>query len=187
MSEIKKRELNSIKEIRVLIDPYRQEILSRMNLMARPATSKEIATAMKEAPSKVNYHLKVLEEYDFVEIDHTENINGIIAKYYKRTITNFDINFKEDDDNHSKSIAAISMIESMFNNARDRHLGTLREKISQSDELEDKEKGMITTAKLYMNEEEVKELGDLISKYTKNSKEQRDLYSLFVSFIKQDD
>jgi len=185
MSDAKSRVLDNIKEIRALNDPYRQEILSWMTLIGKPSTSKEIATAMKEAPSKVNYHLKVLEKYNFVEIDHTENINGIIAKYYKRTVTNFDFNL-HDDESKSKEVAVISMLESLFNNARERHIGRVREVLKYSDDEREEDKGLLSSTKLYLNKEEVTEFKNLIKKHLDNDKENRELYNVFVSFIKDE-
>ncbi|OWA37983.1 hypothetical protein B9G55_07295 [Saccharibacillus sp. O16] len=48
----------------------------------RPATVKEVADRMGEVPAKVYYHVKKLESIGLVSIDHTEVINGIVAKYY---------------------------------------------------------------------------------------------------------
>ena len=185
MSDVKHRVLKNIKEIRVLNDPYRQEILSTMTILGKPATSKEIATAMKEAPSKVNYHLKVLEKYKFVELDHTENINGIIAKYYRRLATNFNVDLKKENKSFDKWNAVISMTESLFNNIRDKHVKRIIGLQNINKEIKEEDKGTIISSKLYLSESEIEEINNLINKFTSNEKEGRNLHNFFLAYIKE--
>jgi len=155
-----------------------------MALIGRPATSKEIAVAMKEAPSKVNYHLKVLEEYKFVEIDHTKTINGIIAKYYKITETRYDWD-KSEERSEDNDVAFIQMLESVFNNAKGNYLRIMKNAMSHNET--EKTKGMVSSVKYYLNKDEVREVTELFNRLEKNSKEGRELYSFFISMIKEDE
>lgn len=179
------RILDNIKEIRALSDPYRQEILFAMTALDRPATSKEIATKMKEPPSKVNYHLKVLEKYNFVELDHTKNINGIIAKYYVSTVNNIDVKMKPGEED--KERAFYYMIETIFNSARDKYLKRASEMSSLEDDEKNKEKGMVSTLMVYLSEEEKNEVKALVNRFSNNEKEGREPYNLFISMIKSED
>jgi len=74
--------LNTVEEIKIYSDPYRLRILKTFLDFGRPATVKEVADRMGEVPAKVYYHVKKLESIGLVSIDHTEIINGIVAKYY---------------------------------------------------------------------------------------------------------
>ena len=51
--------------------------------MARPATCKQLADAMGISASSVTHHMKKLEKLGLVELDHTELIRGITAKYWR--------------------------------------------------------------------------------------------------------
>jgi len=77
-----RKTLNTIEEIKIYSDPYRLRILKTFLDFGRPATVKEVADRMGEVPAKVYYHVKKLESIGLVSIDHTEIINGIVAKYY---------------------------------------------------------------------------------------------------------
>lgn len=185
MSDRTVRVLDNIKEIRAINDPYRQEILFAMGVLDRPATSKEIATKMNEPPSKVNYHLKVLEKYNFVELDHTENINGIIAKYYKGVDLNLDLRVKDGESGREREVA--HMIETVFNGARDQYLNRFMEISAKEDVEKKEEKGMLSSTLLYLTVEEAEELKNLFFKFSENKKDGRELYNFFLSFIKSDD
>ena len=81
MSEV--LELKTPEEIKIYSDPYRLKIFYTFNRFGRPATSKEVADAMGEVPSKVYYHVKKLESIKLLKIVETREINGIVAKYYE--------------------------------------------------------------------------------------------------------
>ncbi|QMS85313.1 winged helix-turn-helix domain-containing protein [Candidatus Xianfuyuplasma coldseepsis] len=75
--------LHTDKEVRIAFDPYRIKILRLFILHKGEAmTAKQVADHLGEPPSKINYHIKKLESIDILQLDHTENINGILAKYY---------------------------------------------------------------------------------------------------------
>ncbi|MEJ8307220.1 helix-turn-helix domain-containing protein [Saccharibacillus sacchari] len=82
MDKRESKMLNTVEEIKIYSDPYRLRILKTFLDFGRPATVKEVADRMGEVPAKVYYHVKKLESIDLVSIDHTEVINGIVAKYY---------------------------------------------------------------------------------------------------------
>jgi len=77
-----KKSLTTLEEIKIFSDPYRLRIMKTFVDFGRPATVKEVADRMGEVPAKVYYHVKKLESIGLVSIDHTEVINGIVAKYY---------------------------------------------------------------------------------------------------------
>lgn len=75
--------LKTVDEIRIYSDPYRMDIMLEFQKIDRPATVKEIADIMGEVPAKVYYHAKKLISIGVLILDHTQQINGITAKYYK--------------------------------------------------------------------------------------------------------
>lgn len=82
MDKRESKTLNTVEEIKIYSDPYRLRILKTFLDFGRPATVKEVADRMGEVPAKVYYHVKKLESIGLVSINHTEVINGIVAKYY---------------------------------------------------------------------------------------------------------
>lgn len=77
--------LTTLEEIRTFSDPYRLEIISTMHQLRKPATVKQVAVKMGEVPAKVYYHMKKMEKVGLVRIAYTQEINGIIAKFYEPT------------------------------------------------------------------------------------------------------
>ncbi|MDO3411699.1 helix-turn-helix domain-containing protein [Saccharibacillus sp. CPCC 101409] len=75
--------LNSLEEIKIYSDPYRLKIMKTFLDFGRTATVKEVADRLGEVPAKVYYHVKKLESIGLLWIDHTEVVNGIVAKYYR--------------------------------------------------------------------------------------------------------
>ena len=180
MENKKSLRLENIKQIRAMSDPYRQEIMSHISLIGRPATAKEIAVSMKEAPSKVNYHLKVLEKYNLVKIDHTENINGIIAKYYMLSANQYSFIDKNGDRTKEKDAAFINMIENMYNNSKQNYINKV---MIALDSENDEDKGQLASGKFYLSKADIEEINSLFDKLSKQDKAGKKVYSVFMSII----
>ena len=69
-------------QVKMIFDPYRLRIIKTLFESKKEMTVKQLADAIGEAPNKVHYHVKKLFDYGALELVRTENINGIIAKYY---------------------------------------------------------------------------------------------------------
>lgn len=87
--------LKTMKEIKIISHPMRMKILKKYYGFEKPATVKQVADHMGEVPANIHYHVKKLIEIDVLTLDHTEVINGIVAKFYKPTAHTIKI---EDDD-----------------------------------------------------------------------------------------
>ncbi len=77
--------LKTLNDIKTFSDPYRMLIYKTFSNSDEAVTIKRVADIMGEVPAKVYYHAKKLIKIGVLELDHEENINGIIAKYYKST------------------------------------------------------------------------------------------------------
>lgn len=87
--------LTKIEDIKIFLDPFRGKILKIIKSNGNPMTVKEIADNLEMTPANVHYHVKKLEAIGVLEIKHTKEVNGIIAKYYG--VTADTITFKTDD------------------------------------------------------------------------------------------
>lgn len=74
-------DITTRKQLDIYMNPQRQRLLHEMQLIVRPATCKELADAMGISASSVTHHMKKLEELGLVELDHTEVVRGINARY----------------------------------------------------------------------------------------------------------
>lgn len=65
--------------LRVLADPLRLRI---RELMVRPCTVKQVAAVLGIAPTKLYYHINLLEKHKLIVVVAARVVSGIIEKQY---------------------------------------------------------------------------------------------------------
>jgi DNA-binding Lrp family transcriptional regulator len=75
--------LTTQEELNIFMSPQRQKLMRHMRIAGKAATSKDVAGFLGISTSSAQFHIKKLEKLGIVELDHTERINGILAKYYR--------------------------------------------------------------------------------------------------------
>lgn len=196
---LEQKKLNTFDEIRAFSDPYRIKILNEFSSLNKPATSKQIADIMGDVPSKVYYHIKKLEKYDIIKLHHTEEINGIVAKFYEPTAKEYIINDKSFSDSTLKNNKSKveTLIHNIYKSSEDIFLMEVRKrnkenpsKIKFESENAPADGGwLLTKSAIYLTDEDAKEFNDYIAKFIeshenssdKNNKKQ---YHVFVSTVK---
>lgn len=78
-------------QFKAIADPLRSKILGI--IQTRPATAKQIADRLGEAPGTIGHHLQVLEKAGLAQIVAHRVVHGIVAKYYTRTARIFMFRF----------------------------------------------------------------------------------------------
>lgn len=79
-------EIDSLEAMRVLTDPLRLEIIQSL---MRPRTVKSLAQSLNLAPTKLYYHMKLLEQHGIVRVVSTRVVSGIVEKNYGLTAYSF--------------------------------------------------------------------------------------------------
>ena len=74
--------LSSQEDLKIFMSPQRQKIIRNMQISGSPVTPKAVADMLEISASSAQFHIKKLEALGIVELDHTESINGITAKFY---------------------------------------------------------------------------------------------------------
>ena len=69
--------------VKALAHPLRVEILMILN--ERMASPNELSKELKEGLSQVSYHVKVLKDFDCIEMVKTEPRRGAVEHYYRAT------------------------------------------------------------------------------------------------------
>lgn len=171
--------LTTIDEIKAYSDPYRLKIIAFLKNNREEATVKQIADFFEEVPSKVYYHVKKLERVGIVKLVKTEEIKGIIAKYYSLTAHDFRIE-NQDIKRKTREIynSQISMvINDYYEKSKEKIIGS----IENRDE-EDFKSINLNFDELYLTKEEFlvlnSEIKNIISKY-KEKREKTDIYHMF--------
>jgi DNA-binding transcriptional ArsR family regulator len=78
-----RRVIDDVATLKALADPVRLRILDlAMSEPDRTFTAKEFARTVGVTPTKIYYHLNLLEQHDLVQIRDTRVVNGIIEKHY---------------------------------------------------------------------------------------------------------
>lgn len=179
MDKRESKTLNTVEEIKIYSDPYRLRILKTFLDFGRPATVKEVADRMGEVPAKVYYHVKKLESIGLVSIDHTEIINGIVAKYYDSYSGQIEIKAAEIEPEMRNVYWSNvrRLIAEQFDQTKETFLGRVNG---------DGDTGRFMQNILYMNPEEAEELFRQVQKLfepyeRKRSGEEVKAYDLFLA------
>lgn len=91
--------VNTDQQFRAIADPIRSKILGI--IQTRPATAKQIADRLGEAPGTIGHHLQVLERAGLAQIVARRVVHGIVAKYYTRTARIFTFEFPREITGHA--------------------------------------------------------------------------------------
>lgn len=108
--------LSTDKELKILMSPIRQKIIKIMSREGKPVTSKHLADKLNISPSSAQHHIKQLQQVGIVELDHTEVINGITARYLKLSEKTVSIGQNINDDLSSeRDVLARSILNKSYN------------------------------------------------------------------------
>jgi predicted ArsR family transcriptional regulator len=155
--------LGSKEELKIFMNPQRQQVLRMMSISGKPATAKMIADRMGFSASAAQHHLKKLMQIGLVEQDHTEVINGITAVYFKLTGVLVHIGLQmEDELSNERSIMMqnmVSQVYSGFFNCLDR---AKKQNIREEDL---KKYGDVATGVAHLTQGEAEELLQLIHEF----------------------
>jgi hypothetical protein len=107
--------LTTQEDLKVFMSPQRQKLLRHMRMAGEAVTSKAVADMLEISTSSAQFHIRKLEKLDIVELDHTEKINGILAKFYKIGNINVSIGSNISDDlSNERYITMQNLIKGTF-------------------------------------------------------------------------
>lgn len=75
--------LSGKRELDIYMNPQRQNLIRCMQIAGMPMTPKQLSGQIGVSASSVQHHLQQLIELGLVELDHTEQIHGITARFYR--------------------------------------------------------------------------------------------------------
>lgn len=110
--------ITSLETVKVLSDPLRLQILEQ--LLAQPATVKQLAAELKIPQTKLYYHINMLEEHGLVRVVSTRVVSGIIEKQYWVTAYSIDLDRTLFASPGGKGISeeVNSLLQTMFDGVR---------------------------------------------------------------------
>ena len=72
--------ITTLDALKVFSDPLRQQIIE--TLLDGQKTVKQIAAELDLAPTKLYYHINLLEQHELIRVTETRIVSGIIEKHY---------------------------------------------------------------------------------------------------------
>jgi DNA-binding transcriptional ArsR family regulator len=81
--------ITTLETLKVFSDPLRQQILE--TLLDGSKTVKQIASELDLLPTKLYYHVNLLEEHGLIRVTDTRIVSGIIEKQYHASARSFEI------------------------------------------------------------------------------------------------
>ena len=123
-------------------------------------------------------------------MDHTESINGIIAKFFSLTNSIYKIKMEGKNPKSKEIVAVRELVSSTFDSARDVFTSQI-DRIVETDEEDCEKKKEETTfeddllfaRKVYMDDTDLAEISALVDKLAANKKEGKKLYNFFTSYV----
>lgn len=79
--------ITSLETLKVFSDPLRQQIIE--TLLDGSKTVKQIAAELELAPTKLYYHINLLEQHQLIAVTETRIVSGIIEKQYQASARRF--------------------------------------------------------------------------------------------------
>jgi transposase-like protein len=72
--------ITTLEALKVFSDPLRQQIIEA--LLDGAKTVKQVASELDLAPTKLYYHVNLLEQHGLIQVTETRIVSGIIEKHY---------------------------------------------------------------------------------------------------------
>ena len=116
--------VTDLETLKVISDPLRVQILEHIGFASasgRLTTVKQLSNELDIPPTKLYYHINLLEKHGLIRIAETRVVSGIIEKHYqvcaKKIRADLDISKNTNIDRDEGIALALSSIATMFDTA----------------------------------------------------------------------
>ena len=144
--------ITDLETLKVVSAPLRVQILERIGLESETGqltTVKQLSKDLEIPPTKLYYHINLLEKYGLIHIAETKVVSGIIEKYYqiaaKRIRADLHISKNTKIDRNEGMTLAISSISTMFDTAKINVERSFQSRLEETQEGEPELVGMLTS------------------------------------------
>jgi predicted transcriptional regulator len=80
--------ITSLEMLKVLTDPFRIQIIESLG---QPQTVKTVAQQLGVTPTKLYYHINMLEQHGLIRVVSTRIVSGILERSYQITANSFEV------------------------------------------------------------------------------------------------
>lgn len=146
-------QITDLEQVQALSHPLRMRIIETLTT-ADPMTTKQIADALDEKPTKLYHHMDKLQKVGLIRLTHTRQNRGATEKYYETIAKQFRAGpdlFGEDNASEQKN-ALGPMINTMFGNTT-AELQRLVRDAKPGDDLDDI--GLLSYIEMHLEQEQI--------------------------------
>jgi DNA-binding transcriptional ArsR family regulator len=155
--------VDNLDMLKVVADPLRLRILE---LMRDVCTVKQVAAELDIPPTKLYYHINLLEKHGFIAVVDTRVVSGIIEKHYQATAYSIHVDHKLLSPGTSDGSEGLLLtVDSIYANVRDDLSQSLSDGTIQETEGDD-EKHLRTglgAMRMFLTEEQAKDFYDRLT------------------------
>ena len=190
--------IEDLDTLKVLADPLR---LRLRELLEQPSTVKQIAQKLNMLPTKLYYHINLLEKHNLIVLVDTRIVSGIIEKHYQISAKQIRVAkhlLSTGDDPQGEGLTLT--IGTLFDTTRDELLKAARAGMVEWDDEGERHKGLsLHLGSFNLSDEQAssfyQEMDDLVNRYHTLSNKNTDatdcksyqaLYLLFPKQSKSD-
>ena len=150
-------EITDLETLKALSDPLRLDILKQVGIFnhkGERCTVKQLGKLLGMPPTKLYYHVNILEEHDLLVVGDTQIVSGIIEKHYQVCAMNISVSqdlmaVNESEDRQGQLSEILQSIEDLITNSM-RNLRTSMDTIYKEVKLE-KEEGIPAREQIQMD------------------------------------
>ncbi len=172
-----KIEITDLETLKALSDPLRLDILKQVGILNRKGercTVKQLGKLLSMPPTKLYYHVNILEEHKLLVVGDTQIVSGIIEKHYQVCAMNISVSqdlmaVDESEDREGQLSQILQSIEELINNSMQNlrtSMGTIFEevKLEQEGEIQAREqiKMDVNSYELVLTRQQAQEYMDLL-------------------------
>lgn len=118
-------EISSMETLKAVSDPFRLDILKYVGMINRKGercTVKQLSKLVGKPPTKLYYHVNMLEEHGLLVVGATQIVSGIIEKHYQVCAMNIGVSqdlmaMNETEDRDEQIAQIVGSIEELMNNS----------------------------------------------------------------------
>lgn len=162
---MEKVRLTTKKELEIYMNSVRQQLLRQLEISKTPMTPKMLADKLGISASGVQHHIRKLISLGVILLDHTEQINGITASFYKPAEVTVQIGLDLDDNSVPQREV---LIQQRISKVYEGFLSAKKSRVSQYENPDPellRKWGDIMNGVVHLTEQESGELMSIISEY----------------------
>lgn len=186
--------ITDLETLKVISAPLRVQILERISLASdagQLTTVKQLSEHLDIPPTKLYYHINLLEKHGLIQIAETKVVSGIIEKYYqiaaKHIRVDLDISKNAIIDRNEGMTLTLSSLKTMFAEAYKNVEKSLHHRLQERDTEEQETAKMLSSqAMLQLSPEQaesfITEVNQLIARYSEISNPDGLAFGLTILF-----